>query len=265
MIHNSTQIESVYKRECYGCGFLWLSNCCDDIYIGNGQRDVFLYGCNKGSESDAPLSNLMNVYGGSFTTKKENPVTNGYTCLPNFSAVKGPGDITVCLAERISIKTKSLPSYGGIYSCNQGNIATGGTERSCTKGFSAFVMGAIEGNCLLYVCLKFETFEEDRTFPNIVLPPFFQPEFRDNSNEFNGTMQSGIITSRMIDSPHYKNISEEIRPKSDYLAIGLGVCAIIIGVLAFVTIAITQIRRHSTPSTTTLIDPRSVGVPLGHA
>ncbi len=75
-------------------------------------------------------------------------------------------------AERIS-DTDDLPHYGGIYSCNQGNIALNPSEKECSVGYSAHVMGTIEENCLLFVCLKFEDFRKGREMPPIALPPFF--------------------------------------------------------------------------------------------
>ncbi len=85
LLHKSIQIEQIFRQDCYGCGFFWLSTCCDNIPIGTGQRELNLYNCNQNItqnslSSSANDADLMHVYGGSFTSKKVNPVTNSFSC-----------------------------------------------------------------------------------------------------------------------------------------------------------------------------------------
>ncbi|CAF3884762.1 unnamed protein product, partial [Rotaria sp. Silwood1] len=89
------------------------------------------------------------VFGGSFTSTKTNPVTSSPKCPTNeFKEIKITDDLIICLAERVA-NTDNLPNYGGIYSCEQGNIALNASKQECLPGYSVYVMGAIEGNCLL--------------------------------------------------------------------------------------------------------------------
>lgn len=198
------------------------------------RRDIYLYGCNQNDASATSSgnygSNQMHVFGGSFTTTKENPVTNAYSCPAGFSRSKGPGDITLCLAERISTNMNILPRYGGVYSCNYGNIANGTNIRGCSTGFSAFVMGAIDGGCLLYVCLKFETFGQRYTFPDIILPPFFELEASNSTIETNAIQRNGVITSTMIDSPYFDERLSSFALKIHRMEHGFSMIALIIAI-----------------------------------
>ncbi len=178
ILYTSTQYENLYRTDCRKCGFLWLKKCCEDVYIGQGRRELNLYGCNRnvsqqlGSYGSASIQSTY-VFGGSYTTQKVNPVTNAFTCPLGLSEAYNLDGIQVCLAERVTSNTKTLPSYGGIYSCQYGNIATRSRVRACSEGYSAYAMGTINGNCFLEVCLKFEKLDDVRGLPAVALPPFF--------------------------------------------------------------------------------------------
>ena len=43
---------------------------------------------------------------------------------------------------------------------------------ACPTGFSAYVMGVIENDCILHVCLQLKT-QDIRNLPSISLPPYF--------------------------------------------------------------------------------------------
>lgn len=80
----------------------------------------------------------------------------------------------VCLAERITSNTDTLPRYGGIYTCQYGKLATRLRRKGCEEGYSAHAIGTIDGNCFLEVCLKFEKPDDRGGLPNVALPPFLQ-------------------------------------------------------------------------------------------
>jgi hypothetical protein len=82
-----------------------------------------------------------------------------------------------------------------------GNIARETGGKTCPIGYSVYVMGAIDGDCLLNVCLKFETFNEIRNFPMVVLPPFFDIELVNRTREINETMGNGEI---ILDQLHHQ-------------------------------------------------------------
>ncbi len=250
LIHKSVQTEQIFRQDCYGCGFLWLSTCCDNIPTGTGQRELYLYSCYKNiTQNGAALGEedtvLMHVYGGSFTSKKINPVTDAFTCPQGFSEVNGLDDMIVCLAEKIQAQTNTLPRYGGMFSCDYGNIATDTGAKACPTGYSVYVMTAIDGDCLINVCLKFETFDEIRNFPVVVLPPFFDIELINRTVEINETVGTGVITGRMKNQPKSgSSSSSSSLGKSQQIGIGLSVGAIFIGIVAAGAVGITQMKKY---------------------
>jgi len=182
----------------------------------------------------------MHVYGGSFTSKKANPVTDSFSCPTGFSEVNALDDMKVCLAEKIETRMQTLPRYGGMFSCDYGNIATDTGAKACPAGYSVYVMGAIDGDCLLNVCLKFEAFDQIRNFPVVVLPPFFDIELVNRTVEINETIASGEITGRIKNNPK----SAPSSGKSNQVEIGLSIGAIFIGVIAIAAVGISQVKKY---------------------
>ena len=246
LIHKSVQIEQTFQQNCYGCGFFWLSTCCDNIPIGTGQRESYLYSCYRNiTQNGAALGEedtvLMHVYGGSYTSKKSNPVTDAFTCPEGFSAATGLDDLIVCLAEKIEPQSNTLPRFGGMFSCDYGNIATETGVKGCPTGYSVYVMAALDGDCLINVCLKFETFDEVRNFPVVVLPPFFDLELVNRTTEINETIEA--VASRMKNQPK-SGSSSSLLGKSQKIGIGLSVGAIVVGIVTVTAVGITRVKKY---------------------
>ncbi|CAF5124897.1 unnamed protein product, partial [Rotaria sp. Silwood1] len=148
-IHQSTHSEHLYKRECRKCGFLWLSNCCEDRYLGVGQRTIVLSGCIKNNTQSLPGTDSLYVYGGSFTPQKVNPVTSSQSCPTGLTQTAGPNNIKVCLAERLVSNLKNLPFFGGMFSCDYGNPALASALKACPTNYNIYSIGTIDGNCIL--------------------------------------------------------------------------------------------------------------------
>lgn len=224
---------------------MWLSTCCDNILDGSGQRELHLYSCMKNITENPSLTiqdkELMHVYGGSFTSKKVNPVTDAFKCPSGFTESNGIDDMKICLAEKIETHMKGLPRYGGMFSCDYGNPDADLGAKTCPTGYSVYVMGAIDGDCLINVCLKFDTFDDVRNFPAIVLPPFFDIEFSNRTMEINETMTDSEASSRMKNNGRSTSTQSG---KSHRVEIGLSIGAIFVGVLAIATIGITQVRKY---------------------
>ena len=100
-------------------------------------------------------------------------------------------------------------------------------------------------NCLINVCLKFETFEEQRSFPVIVLPPFFDIGLVNRTDGVNESLASGEITGRMKQL-HSKSSSAPATSskKSKHLTIGLSVGAAVVGIVAVATVGVTQLKKY---------------------
>ncbi|CAF0858945.1 unnamed protein product [Adineta steineri] len=182
LLHQINQTENKFKKQCTRCGFLKLLQCCEDVAVGLGQRTLALYACYNEMQHlsrDSVNKKLFDndesyIYGGSFTSRKFNPVTDAYHCpSDDFQKVHVLDDVQLCLAEKVQNKNLlNLPRFGGMFSCDEGNAIISPDKKECLPNYTAYVMDTIEGNCLLYVCLDFEKFLDKRQFPSIVLPPF---------------------------------------------------------------------------------------------
>ena len=185
----------------------------------------------------------MHVFGGSFSSKKSNPVTDAFTCPDGFSSVAGPDDLTVCLAEKIQPQSTAMPRFGGMFSCDNGNIATETGVKGCPTGYSVYVMTALDGDCLINVCLKFESFGDVRNFPVVVLPPFFDLEPVNRTTETNETAAAGGAEGRMRKQGKSGSTSSSLG-KSQKIGIGLSVGAIVVGLVAATAVGITKVKKH---------------------
>jgi len=240
LLHESIQTENFFRQQCRACGFLWLSQCCENVVDGIGERKLNFYGCNSNGNqlrsSDGVLKIANDyVFGGSSTRQKDNPITGTSKC-PSGPFQQVPvvaTDLSVCLSEYV-IDTDGLPHYGGIYSCKQGNIAFNASKHECSQGFSTYVMGAIEDGCLLFVCLKFDKFPDGRELPSIVLPPFFSIPLRNQTksisktSDFDQTDTTTTTTST---------------PKNNNLTLGLSISGIGIGILAILLVTTLLIKN----------------------
>lgn len=224
-----------------------MSSCCDNILVDAGQPELQLYSCYKNITQNQALgahdTDLMHVYGGSFTAKKVNPVTEAYSCPKGFLETNGFDDLKVCLAEKIETHAKNLPSYGGMFSCDYGNVATELGAKECPAGYSVYVMAAVGGDCLINVCLKFDTYDNVRNFPDIVLPPFFDLQAGTRTVEGNETASAGEISGRMGHQQKGNNDGSSSR-KSYQVKLGLSIGAVVVGVTAIATVGIFQLKKY---------------------
>lgn len=230
LLNNVTQYEQTYRTECWRCGFLGLSTCCRDVVTGIGRRSIILYKCIQSSvlrlSLGVPRSDSPYVYGGSYASNTLNPITNEASCPPMFSAVKIASDINVCFT-RETVDTKDFPFFGGFYSCDGGNILLSPPVQKCPEGYSTHIMGNIDTECLLYVCLKFMKFDESRQLPPVVVPPFFHIEIK---NQTINQQRSKI---------------EDVTPKSsNYATLGISIGALVVSALLVVVFGVFLIKRR---------------------
>jgi len=110
-------------------------------------------------------------------------------------------------------------------------------------------MNAIDENCLLYVCLKFDSFPEIRQLPSIVLPPFFSISLSNQTTNLTASYSEDTGTDRITEST--TKVSEV---KHDSFTYGLSIGGVALGIL--LTLAVTflliqnkrlqnQISRHN--------------------
>lgn len=238
LLHESIQTDNLFRQQCHRCGFLWMKTCCDDVPDGLGTRRLEFYGCStnqkqlRSSGSVLQVSNNY-VYGGFFTNEKDH-LTTGTSKCPNeqFQAVPVTDSLRVCLAERV-IDTNDLPHYGGMYSCDQGNIAFDRKKKECPSGYSAYVMGALEDGCLLTVCLKYEKFSDIREFPSVVLPPFFPIPLQNSKNRTLNAVNSSSETDTQ---------GKQTTPIDNKLTLGLSIGGTGVGILVILLAIILLVR-----------------------
>jgi len=93
-------------------------------------------------------------------------------------------------------------------------------------------MNAIDENCLLYVCLKFDSFPEIRQLPSIVLPPFFSISLPNQTTNLTVSYSEDTDTDTITEST-----TKVPEVKHDSFTYGLSIGGVAIGVL--LTIAVT--------------------------
>ena len=239
LLHSAVQYQPLYRHDCRKCGFLGLGRCCTDVHIGNGRREINLYGCDRNisqqlSSYDSATIQSTYVFGGSYTSAKVNPVTNARSCPSGLSVAYNIDGVEVCLAERIISDPRSLPRYGGIYSCQYGNVATRSRTQTCPEGYSAYAMGTIDGNCLLEVCLKFVKLDDRRGLPSVALPPFFQIDTAYTIVDGNNTSENDTISGRMLNSRYFINANTSLVSQSNHIKFSLTIVSLCIGAAYYI-------------------------------
>ncbi len=151
-------------------------------------------------------------FGGSFASNKINLVTNERTCPLKYRPVRIANDIYVCFTEQI-FDLDIIPKFGGMFSCQTKHSSASDTD-ACPTGFSAYVMGVIENDCILHVCLDLKT-RDVRGLPPISLPPYsnlmehinISMPITYNKNDSNATDENdpSIPTLHMSPKIIYKN------------------------------------------------------------
>ncbi|CAF1548340.1 unnamed protein product [Adineta ricciae] len=166
LLHTLTRTQRIEHQYSYKCGLFGIKRCHRTIYLGTGIVTSYLYSCTK--ISNALLTQY--TFGGSFTTNKINLITNTKSCPSEYTPVRIINDIDVCHAEHIS-NVHNLPKFAGMFSC-QTTIKLNGSYDLCPKGSSAYVIGIIENDCILHVCLRLKT-KNIGVLPSISLPPYY--------------------------------------------------------------------------------------------
>lgn len=183
-----------------------MSSCCQKYPDGIGYRNLTLYSCISEIKETRSTSGILRIdqdyaFGGSFTSTKSNPVTNAISCPSDqFRKQEKLDDIQICMAEKIiNAESLNLPHFWGIYSCDQGNPVTPSKTKECPAGYSAYVMGVVQGDCILYVCLDFEKLDYNQEFPTIALPPFFSFAIKNQTNHIaNDTSVFSAATTKNL-------------------------------------------------------------------
>jgi hypothetical protein len=165
LLYASKRTQRYERKHTRRCGFLGFSKCHDTIWVGTATATASLFSCTK---NGAGLTQY--TFGGSYTSNKINLLTNDRTCPPKYRPISIINDINVCFTEQI-FDSHHIPKFGGMFSCQTNELLTN-DNGPCPTGFSAYVMGVIENDCILHVCLQLKT-QDIKSLPSISLPPYF--------------------------------------------------------------------------------------------
>ena len=120
------------------------------------------------------------LFGGYYSTEKNNPVTGSKTCKPYFKrhGLFYDDELVLCLSTDYELAKADAIAFGGFFSCKTGNpYASNDSDASkwpyrCPEGYAIHRMVTI-CNCDIHVCLESGKFSPPTMAPiNIMLPPF---------------------------------------------------------------------------------------------
>jgi len=141
-------------------------------------------------EGDVP-NNTRVMFGGVYTTKVNNPLTQSGSCPPTFIDFVILQDLHVCIGVDYELGRKYSVEFGGFFSCqfgnplytrlkrkvnlfqSNGNIGSSNVndyEHACPGGYTQHP-ATIDQDCLVNYCVQADSFSEHGEMP-VVLPPF---------------------------------------------------------------------------------------------
>ena len=96
-------------------------------------------------------------------------------------------------------------------------------------------MGAIDTECLLYVCLKFRNFNDLTQYPSVVLPPFFEIDIRNQTVE----TESGISRHSEDTVP-----SKSTNRNTEKATLGISITALVVTLVAITVVIIIRMKKN---------------------
>ncbi|KAJ6652616.1 hypothetical protein lerEdw1_011268 [Lerista edwardsae] len=173
----SQQLEEGYSHlDCRKDCLVWKLFCkwvCKDVFT---LSRVLLssYWC---AARDAVPENSGFFFGGLFTAKSTNPMTNAQSCPSSYYQLKLFNELRLCVSTDERGRRYSVP-FGGLFSCQVGNPLMGfhnGTDsdpypKKCPNGFSQHLAVIVDG-CQVEYCVQAGLFTNG-ALPQARLPPF---------------------------------------------------------------------------------------------
>ncbi|KAM6459138.1 macrophage-expressed gene 1 protein-like [Liasis olivaceus] len=168
--------EGFSHLDCQQDCFLWKLFCkwlCKDIFTLS-KVQFSSYWC--AARGPVPENSAF-LFGGLFSAKNTNPVTNAQSCPSRYYPLKLFDQLKVCVSSDERGKRHAVP-FGGFFSCQIGNPLAGlhnGTEndpylKRCPAGFSQH-LALISDGCQVEYCAQAGRFT-DKPLPQARLPPF---------------------------------------------------------------------------------------------
>nr|XP_003215051.1 PREDICTED: macrophage-expressed gene 1 protein [Anolis carolinensis] len=173
----SQELEEGYNHwDCHNDCFVWKLFCkrvCKDIFTLS-KVQFSTYWC---AATGIVPKNSGFLFGGLFSTKNNNPMTNAQSCPSMYYQLKLFDQLKVCVSRDERGQRYSVP-FGGFFSCQVGNPLVGfhnGTDndpypKRCPTGFSQH-LALISDGCEVDYCVPAGRFTEG-SLPQARLPPF---------------------------------------------------------------------------------------------
>ena len=162
------------------------------------------------------------LFGGYYSTEKNNPVTGSKSCKPYFKehSLFYGNDLVLCLSTDHELAQADAIAFGGFFSCERGNpyAATDSDpnliwSRRCPKGYARHLM-INKCDCDIYVCLESGKFSPPTMAPiNIMLPPFSN-NVEKQTNQLQDTESDGL----RVKGPWGTTLVRSIDGKWEYVA-----------------------------------------------
>eukprot|EP00062_Callorhinchus_milii_P025027 gi/632985561/ref/XP_007909750.1/ PREDICTED: macrophage-expressed gene 1 protein-like [Callorhinchus milii] len=175
--------QGYYQNECHRKCHVFCKKKCHNVYHVRRVRFTTYWCAATGS---VPYTSGL-LFGGLYTTKSKNPLTNFPSCPLTFYALSLFDNMKVCVSNDFELGFRSSVPFGGFISCESGNpladtaasnpslqssVPTNpsGYSKSCPRGFSQHVADIIQ-SCQVLYCVKSGAFTGGELLP-IRLPPF---------------------------------------------------------------------------------------------
>ncbi|XP_048644861.1 macrophage-expressed gene 1 protein isoform X1 [Marmota marmota marmota] len=197
-VHLLTQVyEEGYSQleceeKCYWV--IFCSTVCEDVFqVSKVQFRVFW--C---MVKDQVPANSGLLFGGLFSSKSVNPMTNSQSCPVGYIPVRLFASLSVCVSLDYEMGYKFSVPFGGFFSCAVGNpllkssVSTEGVPslKKCPEGFSQH-LAVISDGCQVSYCIKAGVFTGG-SLPPARLPPFTRPPLLSQSTN------TVLVTNREI-------------------------------------------------------------------
>ncbi|XP_060564488.1 macrophage-expressed gene 1 protein-like [Ruditapes philippinarum] len=178
------------RRSCHSCWLLF--HCCDTV-TDTAHASYSAFWC---AATGQVKDNSGFLFGGLFTSKMSNPLTQSMSCPPEFYPLKLLDTLTICVSDDYELGYRYSLPFAGFYSCKAGNPlalkeqsdllqSSGRTSmmmtymkkqgvtsypHSCPKGYSQHLAIVDEG-CSINYCIKTGALSA-QGLPKVQRPPF---------------------------------------------------------------------------------------------
>lgn len=168
--------EGFSHLDCHKDCLVWKILCklvCKDVFTASKVQSSAYWCAARGQVPE----NTGYHFGGLFSAKTTNPMTNAQSCPSSFFQLKLMDQLKICVSRDERGQRYSVP-FGGFFSCQAGNPLVGshnGTDsdpypKRCPAGFSQH-LAVISDGCQVEYCVKAGLFTEG-PLPQARLPPF---------------------------------------------------------------------------------------------